>query len=92
MSIGSIFRWIIRLIILVLVLILIHDNIQTVRFSLLGIYSPQLPLIVLALIFFGLGILVGIIAGFMKNLKLKSRIHQLEEAATTPKNSNNIKN
>lgn len=86
MNITSIFKWLLRILIFVLILIIIIDNIQTVHFNLLGIYFIQLPLIVLVLIFFALGVLMGLLIGLMNSIKLKSRIHQLEEAATTPKN------
>lgn len=86
MNITTIFKWLLRILIFVLILIIIIDNIQTVHFNLLGIYVLQLPLIILVLIFFACGVLCGLLMGLMNSIKLKSRIHQLEAAATTPKN------
>jgi putative membrane protein len=86
MNITNIVKWLFRILIFVLILILIIDNIQTVHFNILGIYFLQVPLIVLVLIFFALGVSIGLLMGFMNNMKLKSRIHQLEQVATTTKN------
>lgn len=87
MNIISILKWIFRIFIVALILILIMDNLQIVRVNILGMYSIQMRLIVVMFVFIGLGILIGLLIGFVNNIKLKSRIHQLETLVTTPKHS-----
>lgn len=84
--VGNIIKWIIRIAIFVLVLVLVLNNMQRVQFNFYGIYSWTLPLIVLALIFFIIGIVIGLVYSFIRSFELRSRIKllrkDLEEART----------
>lgn len=84
MKIFSVLRWLLRIILLILLIVLVIDNIQTVKFNLFGIYSLQLPLIAIALIFLGLGILFGLVVSFIRTLELKAKINKLQKQIDKP--------
>jgi uncharacterized integral membrane protein len=79
MKIVNLARWIIRIILFILLLLLIFDNMQSITFNLFGIYHPTMPLIILTIVFLGVGILIGLIMGMMRNLELKAKIRMLEK-------------
>lgn len=85
---GKIIRWIIRIVLFILVLVLILNNLQKVQFNFYGLYTWDLPLIALVAAFLLIGIIVGLIFGFMRSLELRSRIKLLKadlEEARKPK-------
>lgn len=75
----KIFRWIIRIVIFVLVLVLVLDNRHNVQFSFYNIYTVNTPLIVLCFIFLLVGFIVGIIYSFLRSFKLRSRVKLLQK-------------
>ena len=83
-STGKIIRWVVRIVLFILVLVLIINNLQKVQFNFYGLYTWDLPLIALAAVFLLIGVIVGLIFGFMRSLELRSRIkllrNDLEEA------------
>jgi uncharacterized integral membrane protein len=79
MKIGTILRWVLRLILFLLLLVLVIDNIQAVQFNLFGIYFVKLPLILLAMLFLALGVLCGLSIGLVGRISLKAKIRSLEK-------------
>lgn len=70
-------RWIVRIVLFILVLVLVLNNMQRVQFNFYGIYTWNMPLIVLGIAFLIVGLLIGILLGFIKTLELRSRIKLL---------------
>ena len=78
----KIFQIILRVIVFIILLVLAINNMQSVEFNFLGIYTLKLPLII-TLAIFGLGgLLFGMLFGFMNNLNLKSQINKLKKQLT----------
>lgn len=50
-----------------------------VEFNLLGIYKLHLPLIALALLILGIGIIIGLLINIPHRIEQKGRINQLEK-------------
>jgi lipopolysaccharide assembly protein A len=68
-----------KIIIFVLILILVLNNMQRVEFNLYGIYIWNLPLIVIILITFIIGIIIGFSLRIIKLAELKLQIHNLKK-------------
>ncbi|MFN8771290.1 MAG: LapA family protein [Neisseriaceae bacterium] len=79
MKILKIVNWVVRIIILALLVVLMLDNLQTTTFNFFGIYKLTLPLIIIALIFMGLGILIGLLVSLFRSFELKAKISMLEK-------------
>ena len=92
-KVAKIIRWIVRIIIFILVLLLIINNLHKVPFNFYGIYNGELPLIVLIISSVIIGFVVGITYGFINSLELRSRIkllrkdlEELRKPVSTPGN------
>jgi uncharacterized integral membrane protein len=79
MKILKVLNWILRIVLFIVILVLVLDNMQTIDFNLFSIYHIKLPLIVLVLIFFALGILLGLLFGILRGFASKSDLHKLEK-------------
>lgn len=75
----KIFQIVLRVIVFILLLVLAINNMQTVAFNFLGIYTLQLPLIITLAIFALGGLLIGMLFGFVNNLSLKNQISKLKK-------------
>lgn len=89
MKIVKVLRWILRIIVLALLVILMIDNLQTTTFNFFGIYKLTLPLIIIALVFLIIGITIGLIISLFRSFELKAKISMLEKelrksTSTTP--------
>lgn len=71
-----------QVILFVLLLILAINNMQSVEFNFLGIYTAKLPLIVMLAVFTILGLAVGLLLGFINTLGLKTQISKLKKQLT----------
>jgi uncharacterized integral membrane protein len=69
MSFAKIVKWLFRIILIILTIVLLFDNIQNATFSFFGIYQITLPLIVLILIFLIIGIIIGYSIALIKSYK-----------------------
>lgn len=78
----KIFQIILRVIVFIILLVLAINNMQSVEFNFLGIYTLKLPLIITLAIFALGGLLFGMLFGFMNNLNLKSQINKLKKQLT----------
>ena len=79
MNFSNILKWIVRIIVFILLLILIIDNMQTATFKFMGIYQTTLPLIVILLVFLAIGICCGLIVSMFSKFELKAKISMLEK-------------
>lgn len=77
----KIFQIILRVIVFIILLVLAINNMQSVEFNFLGIYTLKLPLIITLAIFALGGLMLGMLFGFMNNLNLKSQINKLKKTA-----------
>lgn len=75
----KIFQIILRVIVFIVLLVLAINNMQTVAFNFLGIYTLQLPLIITLAIFALGGLLIGILFGLVNNLQLKNQVSRLKK-------------
>lgn len=75
----KIFQIVLRVIVFIILLVLAINNMQTVAFNFLGIYTLQLPLIITLAIFALGGLLIGMLFGFVNNLSLKNQISKLKK-------------
>ena len=78
----KIFQIILRVIVFIILLVLAINNMQSVEFNFLGVYTLKLPLIISLAIFALGGLLFGMLFGFMNNLNLKSQINKLKKQLT----------
>ena len=78
----KIFQIILRVIVFIILLVLAINNMQSVEFNFLGVYTLKLPLIITLAIFALGGLLFGMLFGFMNNLNLKSQINKLKKQLT----------
>ncbi len=85
---ANIVKWVIRIAIFVLILVLVLNNMERVQFNFYGIYSWTMPLIVLALIFLIAGVLIGMIYSFFRSMELRSRIKLLRKDLEAAKHTN----
>ena len=85
---ANIVKWVIRIAIFILILVLVLNNMQRVQFNFYGIYNWTLPLIVLSLIFLIVGILIGLIYGLFRSFELRSRIKLLKKDLETAQKAN----
>lgn len=69
----------IKSILLVILFFLIIENMQEIKFNFLGICNLSLPLMLLVLIFFISGIIVGISLNALRTIELKLKIRKLEK-------------
>ncbi len=90
--ISTIIRWMVRIAIFILILVLIVNNLQKVQFNFYGVYTWNLPLIVIVLIAMAIGIAIGLIFGFIRSLELRSRIKLLHKDLELAKKSNIVSN
>ena len=81
-------RIILRVILFVLLLILAINNMQSVEFNFLGIYTLKLPLIITIAIFTILGLAVGLLLGFINNMGMKSQISKLKKQISKQEEKN----
>ncbi len=79
MKIYKYIKWTIKIIFFILILVLVLDNLQTVKFSIFNVYVLQLPLIVIVLIFLIMGIIFGLLLNFIKIIELKSKVFKLSK-------------
>lgn len=91
MKILNILSWILRTTLFIVILVLVLNNMQTVDFNLFSLYHMKLPLIVLVLIFFILGVFLGLLFGILRRSAVKSDAYKLEkeihdQKATKPTN------
>lgn len=75
----KIITWIIRIIVLLVLLWLALQNNQVVSFSIMDGLQFDLPLIVLLLVFFALGVLLGLLILLPKHLGLKWEARKLRK-------------
>ena len=78
----KIFQIILRVIVFIILLVLAINNMQSVEFNFLGIYTLKLPLLITLAIFALGGLMLGMLFGFMNNLNLKSQINKLKKQLT----------
>lgn len=71
-----------QVILFVLLLILAINNMQSIEFNFLGIYTVKLPLIVMLAVFTILGLAFGLLLGFINSLGLKTQISKLKKQLT----------
>ena len=88
-SVSTIVRWIIRCVVFILILVLILNNLQKVQFNFYGIYTWNLPLIIIVLSAIAIGVIVGLIFGFIRSLELRSRIKLLHKDLELARKTNN---
>ncbi len=69
----------IKIITFILLLVLVINNIQPVVFKILGLYELKLPLILIVLIFFGIGIIIGRLFGIFHMIELKAKYNNLKK-------------
>ena len=74
----KIIRWIARIVLFILVIVLVLQNRHIVQFNLYGIYIWNLPIIVLCFIFLLIGLTIGLGYSFIQSIKLKSKIRSLK--------------
>ena len=79
-SLKTICKWAFRIFLYGLIIILIKDNIQNVRFNFYGIYLFELPMAIFVLGFFTFGIFTGLLINFIKIIQLKAKIRKLEKS------------
>jgi uncharacterized integral membrane protein len=79
MKILKVLNWVLRIALFIIILVLVLDNMQTIDFNLFSIYHIKLPLIVLILIFFVTGILLGLLFGILRGFASKSDVRKLEK-------------
>ena len=84
----KIVKWLVRIAILILVLVLVLNNMQHVEFNFYGIYTWNMPLIVLALIFLVIGLLIGLIYGLIRSIEYRTRIKLLRNDLAEAKKAN----
>lgn len=82
-NILNIIKWIFRIALLAILVLLVYNNSQMVELNLLGVYKPVLPLIVFVLITLLIGIVFGLFIGLKNNFKLKSEIRSLKSQQKT---------
>jgi len=75
----KILNWILRIALFIIILVLVLDNMQTIDFNLFSIYHIKLPLIALVLIFFVIGVLLGLLFGMLRGFASKSDVRKLEK-------------
>lgn len=75
----TLFRWIFRLLILAIVLVLVLNNMQQVDLNLFSIYHLKTPLIVLLLVFFVIGLIAGFILNMLRGFASRSSVRDLEK-------------
>lgn len=79
----KIVKWCISIIVVLLIVVLILDNRMRVTFDFYGIYSHELPLIVLCFIFLLLGLAIGLSYKLLHTLNsnrvIKNLRHELEQ-------------
>jgi putative membrane protein len=73
------FKWIIRLIILVLLLVLVLNNMQKVDLNIFSIYHIQTPLIIVVLTVFIVGVLTGFLINLLRGFASKTSVKELEK-------------
>ncbi|HLX53759.1 MAG TPA: LapA family protein [Aquella sp.] len=79
MKLLKILSWILRIALFIIILVLVLDNMQTIDFNLFSIYHIKLPLIALLLIFFVIGVLLGLLFGILRGFASKSDVRRLEK-------------
>jgi len=75
----TLLRWIFRIIVLAIVLVLVLNNMQSVDLNLFSIYHVQTPLIVLILVFFVIGLIAGFIINMFRGFASRSSVRDLEK-------------
>lgn len=79
MKIYKYIKWAIKIILFILILVLILDNIQTVKLSIFNVYVLQLPLIIVLLLFLIIGIIIGLLINIIKIIELKAKIFKINK-------------
>ena len=79
MKVMHILRILLRIVLFILLLILALNNMQSVEFNFLGIYTLKLPLIITLAIFTFAGVFIGMLFGLVNSLSLKTQIRQLRK-------------
>jgi len=79
MKLLKILSWVLRIALFIIILVLVLDNMQTIDFNLFSIYHVKLPLIALLLIFFVVGVLLGLLFGILRGFASKSDVRRLEK-------------
>ena len=87
MKILKILQWILYIAVFVLAVVLTLDNIQAVEFNFFGIYGFKLPLIAMAAVFLGLGVIIGFLLSMFQKIGLKAQIHKLTKEVEELKKS-----
>lgn len=67
----NLIKWLLQLSILLLIIVLMADNMQSVTFNIFNTYIFSLPLIILLLITLIIGIILGRLLGFFINFTRK---------------------
>jgi uncharacterized integral membrane protein len=75
----KVLNWILRIALFAIILVLVLDNMQTIDFNLFSIWHIKLPLIALLLIFFVIGVLLGLLFGILRGFASKSDVRRLEK-------------
>lgn len=79
MKIYKYIKWAIKIILFILILVLILDNLQTVKLSIFNVYILQLPLIIVLLLFLIIGIIIGLLINIIKIIELKAKIFKINK-------------
>ena len=90
MNLMRIFRIMLRIILFIILLVLALNNMQSVEFNFLGIYTLKLPLIITLAVFACGGLFIGMLFGLMNNLSLKSQLRQLRKQLETQQSAAKI--
>jgi len=70
-------RWVVGFVILILLLFLSLQNAEIVTVRFYNWFSWQAPLIFLLLVAFAIGVLAGLLAGFVRTTRLKRQLSKL---------------
>lgn len=86
----KIVHWIIRIIVFVLILVLVLNNMQKVQFNFYGIYTWDLPLIILIFAAAIIGVFIGFAIWLVRIIELKSQIRNLKKDLEKSQNKPSI--
>jgi len=70
-------RWVVGFVVLILLLFLSLQNAEIVTVRFYNWFSWQAPLIFLLLVAFAIGVLAGLLAGFVRTTRLKRQLSKL---------------
>lgn len=88
MKFLRILRIVLRIVLFILLLVLAINNMQSTEFNFLGIYTLNLPLIIILAIFTAIGALLGLLFGVVNTFNLKSQISKLKKQVNKQEDKN----